>query len=73
MSVIAVVIVNSDNHPVYIRIKHDNDKSKINEEENMTILYNINAALDIVEEKQNSNQSRDAYLGNIYLIIIYIV
>lgn len=70
MSVIAVVIVNSENHPIYIRIKYDYDKKKISEEENMTILYNINAALDIIDEKQNNSQSRDTYLGNYSFVFI---
>ena len=69
MSVLALVIVNAENYPVYIRTRYDYDKSKISEEENVTILYNINATLDIIEEKAREdsskfpNVSREIYLG----------
>ncbi|XP_015790274.1 trafficking protein particle complex subunit 2-like protein [Tetranychus urticae] len=63
MSVLALVIVNSDNYPVFIKTRHDYDKSKMSAEENMNILYNMNATLDIIEERQGQNQNRDPYLG----------
>ncbi|XP_074603629.1 trafficking protein particle complex subunit 2-like protein [Brevipalpus obovatus] len=63
MSVLALAILNSDNYPVLIRTRHDYDSSSMNEEENMNLLYNLNAALDIVEERQNQAQNKDSYLG----------
>lgn len=61
MSILAVVIINSDNHPVYVKTRKDLDDSFMTDEENMNLLFNLNAALDIVDE--NQAHVRDTYLG----------
>ncbi|RWS03563.1 trafficking protein particle complex subunit 2-like protein [Dinothrombium tinctorium] len=62
MSVIAIAIINSENVPIYIKTKHDFCENS-EDEEKINLLYILHSSLDIVEERQNQLQNRDAYLG----------
>lgn len=64
MSVVALAIVNRDNHPLLIRTRSDFVQDAASEAERLKLVYLLHSSLDIIEEKQNLTQHRDAYLGN---------
>lgn len=66
MSIVALAVVNRDNIPLLIRTRadilgelaHETDRN-----ESMKLVYLLHSSLDIIEERQNLAQTREAYLG----------
>lgn len=63
MSVLFIVIVNSDNVPIYLKSRNMFQKNNDDPSEDIDLLYELHSSLDIVEEKLHSPENRDQYLG----------
>lgn len=64
MSVLFIVIVGSDNVPIYLKSRNMFQKNLDDPSEDIDLLYELHSSLDIVEEKSHSPENRDQYLGN---------
>lgn len=66
MSVVALAIVNKDNVPVLVRTRADvlgDLASEADRADATKLVYLLHSSLDIIDEKQNQSQTREAYLG----------
>ena len=63
MSVLFIVIVGSDNVPIYLKSRNMFQKNNDDPSEDIDLLYELHSSLDIVEEKSRSPENRDQYLG----------
>ena len=65
MSVLFIVIVGSDNVPIYLKSRNMFQNSD-DLSEDIDLLYELHSSLDIVEEKSHSPENRDQYLGKLF-------
>lgn len=80
MSVSAIAIVGKNNSPLMIRTRHDYDTVTVaggshdhpldEETGRMKLIHLLHASLDVVDEKQHQLQSREPYLGELWLLLL---
>ena len=71
MSVLFIVIVGSDNVPIYLKSRNMFQKNNDDPSEDIDLLYELHSSLDIVEEKSRSPENRDQYLGKQWCVLLF--